>query len=180
MGKGMQRYWSRHQDSVPHGAALKAGLGALLAIGSFALLGESMGLPFLIAPFGASCVLLFYVPESPQSQPANTIGGYFLAGLISLLIVQLFPTNWWSVALAVGLTVTAMGMARITHPPAGALPVVILLARPGWEFLLMPTLLGSVGLVALATIIHRLPPHERNYPLPGRSERITEDDGTTL
>ncbi len=159
---------------------MKAGLGALLAIGSFAWLGESMGLPFLIAPFGASCVLLFYLPESPQSQPANTIGGYILAGLIALLIAQLLPTNWWSMALAVGLTVTAMGLARITHPPAGALPVVILLALPGWEFLLMPTLLGSVGLVVLAAIIHRLPPHERDYPLPSRREGVTEEDGTTL
>jgi CBS-domain-containing membrane protein len=176
----MQRYWLRHQSPVPHGAALKAGVGALLAIGAFTLLGESINIPFLIAPFGASCVLLFYLPESPQAQPANTIGGYILAAVISLLIVQLLPTNWWSVGLAVGLTVSAMGMARIIHPPAGALPVVILLARPGWDFLLMPTLLGSIGLVMLAALIHRLPPHVKEYPLPARHELVTEEDGTTL
>ena len=44
----------------------------------------------LIAPFGASCVLVFAIPQSPLAQPRNVIGGHLIstaAGLSGVLPV---------------------------------------------------------------------------------------------
>ncbi|MGC2040724.1 HPP family protein, partial [Paraburkholderia caledonica] len=55
-------------------------LGALLGIaftgGSmYLLLGPGANIPLLVAPMGASAVLLFAVPASPLAQPWSIIGG---------------------------------------------------------------------------------------------------------
>lgn len=145
---------------------MRAGSGAAVAIALLALTTELSGLPWLMAPFGASCVLLFSAPSSPLSQPANVIGGNLLAALIALAVVHTLPASAWALALAVGLSITAMAWLRLTHPPAGAVAVVVMLARPGWDFLLFPALLGSVGLVIAACIAHRVPGGTNRYPLP--------------
>lgn len=44
-----------------------------------------------------------------------------------------------------GLLAIALMMATGTvHPPAGSNPVIVFLLQPGWGFLLLPTLLGSL------------------------------------
>lgn len=151
----MKNLFVRHQPRVRKRDAMAAGLGSLLAI--FAIGGLSMlsDTPLLMAPFGATCVLLFAVPESPLSQPANVIGGHMVATVISLVLVQFLPPTWWALAIGVGLTITTMALLRVTHPPAGADPIVIMLAAPGLEFLLTPVLAGSIILIYIAKIAHR-------------------------
>ena len=151
----MKNLFIRHQPKVRKRDAMAAGIGSLLAIfaiGGLSMLSET---PLLMAPFGATCVLLFAVPESPLSQPANVIGGHLLAAVISLVLVQFLPPTWWALAIGVGLTITAMTLLRVTHPPAGADPIVIMLAAPGVEFLLTPVLAGSIILIYIAKIAHR-------------------------
>jgi len=74
--------------------------------------------------------------------------------------------TWWSMALGVGLAIAAMAALRITHPPAGADPLVVLMAGTGigFDFLLFPTLTGAVALVAVASVVHRIGP-KTPYPL---------------
>ena len=48
---------------------LKGLVGSTLGILAVCLLGQSTGFPWLMAPFGATCVLLFAVPTSPLAQP---------------------------------------------------------------------------------------------------------------
>ena len=56
-----------------------------------------------------------------------------------------------------------MLLLRVTHPPAGAVPLVAM-AAPDRALLLFPTLLVSaVVLVGLAILMHRLPPRV-TYP----------------
>ncbi len=136
----------------------------MLGMGFVGWLGSVTTEPFLIAPFGASCVLLFGVPQSPLSQPANVIGGHMLATAVTLGLRSFLPPDWWAVALAVGLVIGLMVAFRLTHPPAGATPVVIMLSDPGPMFLLEPMLFGTVALVAIAYVVHRLPPRT-SYPL---------------
>lgn len=161
----MRRFIHRHQAPSCRGCWLKAGLGAGLAIGFTAWLGDVSGTPLLIGPFGATCVLLFGVPDSPLSQPANVIGGHLLATTLSLALAPILPATPMGMAMAVGAAISLMLLLRITHPPAGADPLLVLSAHPGWSFLLMPVLVGAVVLVALALVVHRLPP-SRVYPLP--------------
>lgn len=161
----MRRFIHRHLPSHNVPAWIKSGVGATLAMGIIGWIGVISHEPLLIAPFGASCVLLFAVPNSPLAQPANVIGGHMVASVVALILLMVLPAEWWAIALAVGASITAMAALRLIHPPAGAVPVVIFLSDPGWSFLLVPIFTGSLVLVGVATLIHRLPPRTM-YPLP--------------
>lgn len=168
----MKAYVNRHQPSVNGAMVFKAGVGGAVAIAIVALLSDASGVMWLMAPFGATCVLLFSVPASPLSQPANVVGGHFISTLIGLVVLATLPLTWWSMALAVGLAIAAMAALRITHPPAGADPLVVMMAGAGagagvgvgFDFLLFPTLTGAVTLVAVAAVVHRIAP-KTPYPL---------------
>ena len=58
-------------------------------------------------------------------------------------------------AISVGIAISAMALLNVTHPPAGADPIVILLGYKGFSFLLFPVLFGSVFLVLVACLYHR-------------------------
>ncbi len=155
----------RHQPGQPLTVVVKAGLGGLLAIGAVAWLGRVTGNLLLMAPFGATCVLLFSVPNSPLSQPANVIGGHLVSTAIGLLLHAMLPVEWWSLGLAVGLAIAAMAALRVTHPPAGADPLVVFFDNPGWAYLGLPVASGSLALIMIAWLFHRLPP-SIVYPTP--------------
>ncbi|MEN8207594.1 MAG: HPP family protein, partial [Pseudomonadota bacterium] len=125
----------RHQPGQTFLVVAKAGMGGLLAISAVAWLSHVTGNPLLMAPFGATCVLLFSVPNSPLSQPANVIGGHLVSTAIGLMLHMLLPLEWWSLGLAVGLAIAAMAALRVTHPPAGADPLVVFFDNPGWAYL---------------------------------------------
>jgi len=153
----------RHQPAMGGLRALKAGLGGALAIALVAVMSEFTGSLWLMAPFGATCVLLFSVPASPLSQPINVVGGHVFSTLIGVLAFAVLPVTWWSMALAVGLAIGGMAFLRITHPPAGADPLVVMSLGVGLPYLLFPALLGSVALVLIAFLFHRIPPAVK-YP----------------
>jgi CBS-domain-containing membrane protein len=58
----------RQQPGQPLAVVLKAGVGGLLAIGAVAWLSHVTGNPLLMAPFGATCVLLFSVPYGANNR----------------------------------------------------------------------------------------------------------------
>ncbi|MEJ0095778.1 MAG: HPP family protein [Methylocella sp.] len=133
---------------------LLAGSGGAVAIGLLSFIAYHTGQPLVMAPFGASCVLLFYVPNSPLSQPVNVVGGHLLATFVGLLLRQYLPDTWWGAAFAVGLAISLMGAFRVTHPPAGADPIVVFATHPGFDFIIVPVLIGSVALVVIASLFH--------------------------
>ncbi|WP_230534264.1 HPP family protein [Microvirga roseola] len=139
----------------PH-TILVAGLGgaiATLALFSFA---QWSGLAFVMAPFGATCVLAFALPDSPLSQPRSIVGGHLIATGIRLAVGTLLGIAPWTMALAVGLATALMLATRTTHAPAGADPLLVMLAAPDWSFLLTPVLSGALTLVAVAYAYHRI------------------------
>jgi CBS-domain-containing membrane protein len=131
-------------------------LGALLAIGVLGWLTGISGQPWLMAPFGASCVLVFGVPDSPLAQPRNVIGGHVLSTLVGLLVLQIIGGGWIAGAIAVALAIGVMQWTRTLHAPAGANPLVVLVTQPGWSFLLMPVLIGAGVIVAVALLTNNL------------------------
>lgn len=135
---------------------LLAGLGGFLAIAGLSALTDHTIMAFLMAPFGASCVLLFAAPAAPLSQPVNVVGGHVTATLTGLVLRQALPPTWWGVAIAVGCAIALMVALRVTHPPAGADPLVVFAADPGFGFLFAPVMSGSVALVVIALLFHRL------------------------
>ena len=159
------RALSRHQPVEPRARAIKAGLGGALAIITLVLLGYISDSALLMAPFGASCVLLFSLPNSPLSQPINVIAGHTISVVIALSLHSFMPVEWWSLGLAVGLAIATMAALRVTHPPAGADPLVIFFSSPGWEYILFPAIFGSIVLIITAWAFHKIPPSSI-YPLP--------------
>lgn len=150
----MKHFVHRHQPpSSPRGILL-AGLGAAVAVGLLALVTDHTTLLLLMAPFGASAVLLFAAPAAHLSQPANLVGGHMLAAAIGLASFSLLPAGFLASSCAVGLAVASMVAFRIVHPPAGATALVAATAK-SWSFLLFPVLSGSLLLVLIAVLYHR-------------------------
>lgn len=160
----MKRFIHRHLPANGVAFWVKSGVGAALAMGIIGWIGEISHEPLLIAPFGASCVLLFSAPSSPLAQPVNVIGGHLVASAIAIVMRMYLPGDWWAIALAVGVVISVMAAMRLTHPPAGADPIVIFLSDPGWAFLVVPIFTGSLVLVGVATLMHLIPPRS-TYPM---------------
>lgn len=103
-------------------------IGGSLGILCLCLLGQYSGVPWLMAPFGATCVILFAAPTSPLAQPRNVIGGHFIAASVGLAALYALGNSYIVMSFAVGVTIIAMQFLRAVHPPAGANPIVIMLA----------------------------------------------------
>ncbi|MFY2824559.1 HPP family protein [Ruegeria sp. MALMAid1280] len=152
--------------------AVRAGLGALVGLGLTGLFLLSpgadleMGL-YLVAPFGATSVLLFAVPNSPLAQPWSAIVGNTVAALVGVAVCMTVADPVLRIALAVGLAITATILCRALHPPAGAVAMTAALnpeaiAKLGFWFALAPVAVGTCALVVLATIYARIT--GRHYP----------------
>ena len=137
--------------------------GSFLAIAITAYLSARTNSPLLMAPFGATSVLIFGVPESPLAQPRNVIGGNIVAALVSLTILHLFGSSPWAMGMAVASAIAMMQFTRTVHPPSGAVALVVMMTKPNWQFLLTPTLEGSIILVLCAVVFNNLA-EERTYP----------------
>lgn len=158
------------------GATLKerliACLGALIGIAVTglvcgALLGPDPHLPLIVAPIGASAVLLFAVPASPLAQPWSIIGGNTISALCGLLVARYVHEPVLAIGLGVSLAILVMSLLRCLHPPGGAVALMTVLGGPavaGWGLLFpfVPVGLNSVLLVTIGIATHRL--SRRAYP----------------
>lgn len=138
-------------------------VGGFITIFALALLTNMTASVWLMAPFGASCVLAFGVWNAPLSQPRNIVGGHFISTFIGLIIYHLFGNAPWAIGLAVGLAIACMMLTKTTHPPAGADPLVVMLGAYSWSYLFTPVLLGSLIIVLFALILNNLRSN-RQYP----------------
>ena len=69
---------------------------------------------FLIGSFGATCVLVYGVIESPLAQPRNLIGGHVISAIIGVSIYKLLPDLIWIAApLAVSLSIVLMQITNM-------------------------------------------------------------------
>lgn len=139
-------------------------LGGVLAITALGLISSWSHYPLVVAPFGASSVLLFGHPGSPLAQPRNIVMGNTVAAAVSVVCVATLGPTPWSMGLAVGVTIALGQLLRCLHPPAGAVALlgVLLEAKPG--FVVMPVLSGSILLTVLAVLFSRLLPSATPYP----------------
>ncbi|MEW6997430.1 HPP family protein [Colwelliaceae bacterium BS250] len=137
--------------------ALFAGFGASVAIGVLSYLDTDItSVALLMAPFGATTVLVFGVPESPLAQPKNVIFGHLITAFIGVFFVEYIGVTSLSLAIATGLAVSAMLLTKTTHPPAGANPLLIMLTGQSWGFLLTPVLFGAIVIVLVGKSMKKL------------------------
>jgi CBS domain-containing membrane protein len=165
-------------------ASLGAGLGiALTGLLSTLLMGASA--PLLIAPMGASAVLLFGVPASPLAQPWAMLGGNLAAAVIGVCAARWIGAPVAAAAVAVGAAFAAMALLRCVHPPSGAVALTAVLGGPhiaalGYGFVLVPVALNSLLLVGAALAWNNLTgrsyPHHAHPLRAGPPDRLTPAD----
>ena len=131
------------------------------------LLGASANLPLLVAPMGASAVLLFAVPASPLAQPWSIIGGNLVSATVGVACATWIADPVVAAALAVAIAICVMFALRCVHPPSGAVALTAVLGGPsihslGFGFVLTPIALQSFALLAAAIVFHALTGHR--YP----------------
>ncbi len=142
---------------------LLSSLGAVAAIAITGWLSVLSGIPWLMAPFGASCVLAFGVPDSPLAQPRAIVGGHLVATSVGLAVGALLGDGWLACALAVGLSLSAMQLSRTVHAPAGADPLIVIATHAPASYLVSPVLVGSLVIVLIAWCVNNLR-SGRSYP----------------
>lgn len=152
---------NRQKDQINIRQVLLTLLGASTAILVLSLAYPIAGFNILLAPFGATCVLLFALPDSPLAQPKNIIFGHLITAFIGLLFLHFFGFTPLSVALSVGTAIAAMRFTSTTHPPAGANPIVVMIGSASWDFLELVAL-GSVVLVVCGVLFYRI--NGKMYP----------------
>ncbi|OTG86683.1 HPP family protein [Acinetobacter sp. ANC 4558] len=154
----------------PSSEAFRSLIGGSLSIFVLLLLGKWTNNSFIMAPFGATCVLLYAVSQSPLAQPRNIIFGHFVSAFIGLLFLKVFGISIFTMALSVGCAIAAMQLLQCVHPPAGANPLLILLTGNSihyeWSFLIFPVLLGSIALVTIAHLVNNFKTKQK-WPLYG-------------
>ncbi|WP_013334242.1 HPP family protein [Gloeothece verrucosa] len=150
-------------DRPPNRHIFWSWIGSFLAITATSYLAVKTNSPLLMAPFGATSVLIFGVPHSPLAQPRNVIGGNCLAALASLIILHFFGSSPWAMGMAVSAAIAIMQITGTLHPPSGAVALVVMMTKPDWEFLLTPAFEGSIIMVLCAVIFNNLA-EERTYP----------------
>ena len=130
-----------------------AGLGAAIAILVLCVLSNLQHTVVLImAPFGATTVLVFGLPNSPLAQPKNVIFGHMITALIGLICLHMLGVTPITLALATGVAVACMMLTDTTHPPAGANPLLIMLTHQDWSFLITPVFIGAVLIVIVGKV----------------------------
>ena len=111
---------------------------------------------FLIASFGSTMVLLYGYPESPFAQPKNIILGHFLTSLIGMIFLNYVPLPIFiNIPLAVGFGVMIMILFKVTHPPAGGNPIIVIIGSVSYDYLLTPVIAGSIIVFLFGVIINK-------------------------
>lgn len=147
-------------------AAAGALAGILLTgLASRWLLGDDAG--SLIAPMGASAILLFALPSSPLAQPWSIMGGNLLSALIGVGVAQWFGASPLGAGLALALAMVAMFALRCLHPPGGAIALGVVLGGPavqaqGFAYAFAPVGLNCLLLLVVALVFNNATRHR--YP----------------
>jgi len=146
--------------------AAGAGIGIVLtSLCSHAILGSAAF--WLIAPVGASAVLIFGIPNSPLAQPWSVTGGNCISALAGIAAFNWIPIPALACGAAVSLAIILMYCLRCLHPPGGAVALTAILGgdpahHEGIYYAFSPVLLNSSILMFLALFFNNL--IGRRYP----------------
>ena len=59
-------------------------------------------------------------------------------------------------ALSLATAISVMIITRTVHPPAGSNPLIVFLLGAQWDYIVFPSLLGSIILVLVALLYNNL------------------------
>ncbi|WP_159942350.1 MULTISPECIES: HPP family protein [unclassified Nocardiopsis] len=115
------------------------GAGTLTSVAALLVLAAAtaaLDVPLLIPPLAASMALVAGAPALPLAQPRSVVGGQLLSALTGFGVLAVAGPGLWAAAVAGGLALGVMALARTPHSPAAATAVIVALeAPPFWTFL---------------------------------------------
>jgi CBS domain-containing membrane protein len=150
----------------------RGGIGAFLGIIIASVVVRAfhagpVGLPFIVAPIGASAVLVFAAPASPLAQPWAVLGGNTFSAAVGIASAKIFDDTMTAAAVAVGAAIIVMMLLGCLHPPGGACALFAAVGSPvvqkqGFAFALWPVAVNTAALLLVAIAVNNLT--GRRYP----------------
>jgi CBS-domain-containing membrane protein len=150
-GQEARRRWSAGQAPArPAPAAVFHSVSAATAVLlCLVALGAAIHEPVLIPSLAASAALVHSAPTLPLAQPRSVVVGHLLGAAAGYAVLTVAGSSSWAAAVAAGLTLALMTIARTPHSPACATAVVIVLQAPA-AARFVPLLAGAALLLVLA------------------------------
>nr|WP_262386921.1 HPP family protein [Streptomyces sp. TRM49041] len=132
--------------------ATLAGVVALLLLVAIGVLIDQT---VLIPPLAASAALVFAAPALPLAQPRSVVGGQLISAVVGFVCLAVGGSSIWTSAVAGGLAIGAMALARAPHSPAAATSVIVVLTEPPTAVFLLLLLVATLVLVGVGIIVGR-------------------------
>ena len=150
-------------------------IGAFLGIFAVGFLGhlvqfEQQDILFLIGSFCATAVLLYGTLREPLAQPRNLMGGHILSAFTGVLMYGwIAEPLYLSGALSLATEIAVMHLTKTTHPPGGAIALIVVIVSEcvhqlGFLYVLSPVALGALIMLVVALIVNNLTSFRR-YPV---------------
>ncbi|MCX5157564.1 MULTISPECIES: HPP family protein [unclassified Streptomyces] len=111
-------------------------------------IGAMLHEPVLIPPLAASAALVHSAPTLPLAQPRGVLLGHLLGAAVGYGVLAAAGGSAWAAAVAAGITLALLIIARTPHSPACATAVVVVLQSPD-AARFVPLLFGSTVLLVL-------------------------------
>ena len=141
-----------------------SGISAAIVIGilAFLTLETSAGI-WLIFSFGATVFLAFVLFNLETAQPKNIFFGHLVSIIVGIVVNETMGLSFYSLALAVGVSVILMVYLKIMHPPAASNPLVAISMDLSFDYILFTVVAGSIIIILSSIVINRYI-LKRNYP----------------
>ncbi|MGW2558778.1 HPP family protein [Streptomyces sp. NPDC001514] len=132
-----------------------ATLGSVVALVLLVAIGAALDQTVLIPPLAASAALVFAAPALPLAQPRSVVGGQLISTVVGFIALAVGGSSLWTAAVAGGLAIGVMGLARAPHSPAAATSVIVVLTEPAPASFLLLLLLATAIIVAMGIVAGR-------------------------
>lgn len=131
------------------------GVGAFIGLSLIGLIAQKADTMMIIAPFGATAVLLFSAPHSPFSKPLNIFSSYLISTLLGILILVYTDGGWLVIGMGLGIAMMLMHWSKTVHPPAGANFLIVTQGHLSF-YLLEPLFIGLITLMIIAFGVEKM------------------------
>jgi CBS domain-containing membrane protein len=157
-------------------AFIGTSLGLLVAamLSRWALGGHAVVM-WLVAPMGATAIIIFALPSSPLAQPWPVLCGHAASAFAGVTCAITIPDPAIAATVAGAGAMMLMFLLRCLHPPGGATALLaVILHITSYQYIVFPVLVNAALLVLVGVFFNnatgRPYPHRTKSANPAASE----------